>query len=153
GRVDLLGPALLAVVEAVELEDVRRLLGDVERLGGGELHAGGQLVGADAGVESVVAGPVGGVLAVQSGGPSVAVGVAGAADEVAVLGGEQVGDRVVGAGAQDGPLVPGRQEGGVPVLGAVGGVAAVVGQDDEGRQVLVEAAQRVADPAAHAGEA
>src|SRR5439155_9038001 len=74
-------------------------------------------------------------------------------DEVAVPAGEQVLDGVVGAGPQDGALVAGGQEGGVPVLRAVGGVAAVVGQDDEGRQVLVEAAQAVADPAAHAGEA
>ena len=48
----------LAVVEAVELEHLRRLLREVERLRGGELHLGGQLVALDAGLEPVVAGRV-----------------------------------------------------------------------------------------------
>jgi hypothetical protein len=65
----------------------------------------------------------------------------------------QVGDRCVRAGENDRAAVLRREERGVPVLHAVRREAAVVGQHDEGRQVVVERAEAVADPAAGAGEA
>ena len=46
----------------------------------------------------------------------------------------------------------GGQEGAIPVLGPVTGVAAVVGQHHEGGQIIVQATQPVADPGPHARE-
>ena len=46
----------------------------------------------------------------------------------------------------------GRQEGRVPILGAIRGHSAQVGHHHEGGQVFVERAQSVARPAAHARE-
>ena len=63
------------------------------------------------------------------------------------FGREEVGDRVVGAGADHRALVLGREEPGAPVLRAVGREAARVGQHDERRQVVVQLPQAVADPA------
>ena len=54
------------MVEPVQPQDLGRLAGDIERLGGGELHPGGQLVALDPAVQPVVAGSGGGVVAVQA---------------------------------------------------------------------------------------
>src|SRR5580704_969833 len=53
--VDLGGKSGRRIVEAVHLQDVFRLAGDVESLGRAELHAGGQFVAMDAGLEPRVA--------------------------------------------------------------------------------------------------
>ncbi len=66
--------------------------------------------------------------------------------------GEQVVERLFLVQPQDHALVVGGQKGAVPVLGAVAGVAAVVGQHHEGGQIVVQAAQPVADPSPHARE-
>ena len=58
---------------------MRRLLGDVERLRRGELHLRGQFVAADARVEPLVAGPRGGVLAVELASRSMPAASLGAA--------------------------------------------------------------------------
>ena len=152
-RVDLLVERRLAVIEAVEPEHFRGLAGEVQRLGRGELHPGGQLVALDPAVEPVVAGARGGVLAVQAVQQSDPRGVARAGGERDALVGEEVGDGRLGAGVDDGPLVLRGKERRVPVLGAVGGEAAMVGQHDERGQVVGQAAQPVADPRAHRGEA
>ena len=60
----------------------------------------------------------------------------------------QVGDRL-GAGDDPRALVAGGQEVGAPDLPA--GVGQLRGEHDEGRQILVERAQAVADPRADAG--
>ena len=74
-------------------------------------------------------------------------------DEAGAFVREEVGDGGVCAWVDDGALVLGGEEGGVPVFGAVGGEPAVVWEDDEGREVLVHGAEAVADPCAGAGEA
>ena len=80
-------------------------------------------------------------------------GLAARGDKSGARIGEQVVDGIVAPGIDDGAAVLRWEERRVPVLRAVGGKAAVVGQHDEGRQIVVEAAQTVADPATHAGEA
>ena len=89
---------------------------------------------------------------VQTGQQLVSLGLALRGDEAAGSSGKQIGDGRSCAGIDDGALMLGRQERGVPVLGAVAGEAAMIGQHDERRQVLVHAAQTVTDPAAHAGK-
>jgi len=133
------------VVQAVQLEDLPGLLREVEGFRGGELHLGGQFVAADAGLQPVVARAGGGVLAVELPEQVEAGGVAGPRREPGPLVGEQVGDRGLGPGVDDRPLVLGGEEGAVPVLGPVGRQPAVVRQDDERRQVIADVAQAVAD--------
>ena len=65
----------------------------------------------------------------------------------------EVGQRLVSRGLHDRAAVLRRQEAGIPVLHAIGAVAAVVGEHDKGRQVVVHRAERVAHPAAGAREA
>jgi hypothetical protein len=149
---DFFGPRLRAAVEAVEFLHVRGLGLEVERLGSGELHAGGEFVAADAGVEPLVALARGGVLAVEIGEETVGGGLAARGDKIAGGVGEEIGDGGVGAGQDDCAAVLRREEGRVPVFHAVGREAAVVGEHDEGGQVFVERAESVADPAAGAGE-
>ena len=69
------------------------------------------------------------------------------------LGCVEMRDGLLGAGANDCSLIDSRKEGRRPILGPVGGESAVVGEDDEGGEVVVHAAEPVADPRAHAGEA
>ncbi len=129
-----------------------RLLRQVEGLGSGQLHARGQFVAVNAGFQPLVAGARGRMALVDSIGQGNAGGVAGAGDVVALPGGEQVGDRSLGARINHGALMLGGQKGAVPILGAVRAEAAMIGQNHERRQVFVQAAQSVADPAAHAGK-
>src|SRR5947209_7623081 len=96
-----------------------RLPRDVERFGRGHLHSGAQLVAADAGVEAIVSLALGEMFAVQLGQGLDRAAVAFAGDEVAVAGGEKVGDRVRLAGIDDRPLMLRRQKGAVPVAAAV----------------------------------
>ena len=51
--------------EAIHVFDVLRFLGDIERIGGAELHRGSKLVTADAGGKPIIAGAGGGVEGVQ----------------------------------------------------------------------------------------
>ena len=62
----------------------------------------------------------------------------------------EVGDRVGGAGIDDGGAVLVGQERRVPIFYAVRRHSAVVGQHDEGGKVLVDRTEAVADPAASA---
>ena len=56
GDVDLLGPDLGRVIDAIAGQRLLGLIGQVERVGCGELHLGGELIAADAGFEPRVAG-------------------------------------------------------------------------------------------------
>ena len=55
GVVDVFGPFAFVVADAVHFADGGGFLGEVEGVWGGELHAGGEFVGTDARVETVVA--------------------------------------------------------------------------------------------------
>ena len=70
----------------------------------------------------------------------------------AVRVGFEVGDRVAEPGSNDGALVASRQEGGVPVLGTIGGEPTVIGQHDKAGQVFGLGTQCVADPGPCPGE-
>jgi hypothetical protein len=84
------------VLEPVELQDVGGFLGHVQRLGRGELHARGEFVAADAGVEAGVAFARGGVFAIQLGSTCAAASLFGSGRHVVgPLWGKQIGDRVV----------------------------------------------------------
>ena len=64
----------------------------------------------------------------------------------------EVGDRLGSPGPDDRAAVLGGEEAGVPILHAVGAVAPVIGEDDERGEIVIERAERGADPAASAGE-
>ena len=153
GRVDLAGPTGLAMVEAVELQDVLRFPPQVERFGGGQLHAGRQFVTADAGFKTRVSRAFPRMVAVQPpqqllGGP-FAVGRHKPAAAVGV----EIGDGGRLAGENDRSLVLGGQKRRVPVLGAIRGKPPVIGQHHKRRQVFVQAAKAVTDPAPHSRKA
>ena len=59
------GQVLLAMIEPVHPQDVPRLPRKIEGFRRGQLHACGQFIAADAGFEPVVAGPLGGVGAIE----------------------------------------------------------------------------------------
>src|SRR4051794_24319757 len=66
---------------------------------------------------------------------------------------EEVGNGGLGAGIDDVSAVLRGEKGGVPVFHAVAAEAAVVGQDNEGGEVLIQRAEAVAHPTSRAGEA
>ena len=150
GGVDLRRPHGRHAVETIQREHVVGLVGQRQRLGGGQLHPRRQLVGADPGLEPGIAGARGEVAAVEPGQCRARGGVGLRGDERG--GGAEVGDRRGAPGRDDGTGVLRGEEPGVPVLHPVGGIAAVIGEDDERGEVLVVAAQRVAHPGAGAGE-
>ena len=151
--IDLAGPARPRPVEAVELEHVLRFTGQIERLGRGQLHLRREFVALDPGLQTAVALAALQMMTVETADQVTGGGVGGAGHKRGGLVRPEVGQRLVGCGLHDRAAVLRRQEAGIPVLHAIGAVAAVVGEHDEGRQVVVHRAERVAHPAAGAGEA
>ena len=66
--------------------------------------------------------------------------------------GEQIGHRLRQRGIDDRSLMPRREEAGAEVSFLIVRKSARVGEHDEVRQILREAAERVGNPRAHAGE-
>ncbi len=103
--VDLFGKRRGDVVEPVEFHDVLGLLADVDRLGSGQLHAGGEFVAANSRIEPAIARAVGRMFLIELLDQRHRVGTAGGGDVVAMFVGEQVGNRVLAFGVNDGALV------------------------------------------------
>ena len=122
---------------------------EVESLGGGRLHAIGQLEGLNSGLQGLV--PLH-PLQVQSvhAGQQVDLPLLFGAGQVGVA---QVGDDLVGVqilGVDEGSRIDARQKAAVPG-GLTGTVAALVTDGNEGGQVLVFRAQAVSQPGPDAG--
>src|SRR5262249_37621391 len=100
------------LVHAGELRGRLRLAGEVQGVGYGELHLGGELVGGDAGFEPRVARVAGGVLLVHFAQQSETVPLARRGDVLRILRREQIGDGVGGRRVEDGALVLHGQEAG-----------------------------------------
>ncbi len=130
------------VVEAVEPVRFRRLAADVQGVGGGELHSGGQLEAGDAGVEFQLVGVAFLVLGVEFAQQL----------EPALLDGRR--PRRPGLEVQDGhafraerrALVNRRQPAARPVADAIHRQAARVGQHNIGRQVLIDRTESIGRP-------
>ena len=135
--------ALLAA-DAVEFEDVLRLGGDVEGFLGGDLHAAGELIALDAGLQVALARVVGRVFGVK--GPQEF--------HLAFLrfalerGGRVEVEDVRGGGADERALVDRRQPAVGPVLVGEGRQAGGMPHHDVGGQVLGLAAERIGRPGA-----
>ncbi len=128
--------------DAIELARGFRFLGDVDGIGRLRLHAVGEFIGGDAGVESRVLFPLGEVALVHAGDEIERFALRFAAD---ALGGVQVQHRTLAA-AEDGALINGGQ-----IAGAVGpgaGLHGAIAHDDEGGEVLIVAAESVDGPGA-----
>ncbi len=151
--VNFLGPGSPIGFEAIHLSNVVGLSGDVQSLGRGELHAGGELVAFDPGVETGIGCALREVLAIEFGKKTSGIGLGLRRAICRAFGGVEMRDGLLGPGANDRSLIDGGEEGGRPIFGTIGSEAAMVGEDDEGREVVVHAAEPVADPRAHAGEA
>ncbi len=136
-------------VVAVHLADVGWFAGDVEGVGGLQLHAEGQFEGFEAGFEAGVA---------EAGALVFEVQFAEEVELAALDGGVGVGaadvlDQFVDLtelGVDEGPLEDAGQEAGLPVLGILDGHAAGAHGDEAG-EVLVFGAETVEDPGAEAG--
>ena len=152
GVVDVLVPGLRVAVEPVEPQHMLGLRLDVKGLGRSHLHARRELVALDARVEPLVLRARLGVRAVHRGEELLRVALARAVHEASRRVRAEVCDRIGGAWVDHRAAVLARKERAVPVLHAVRRHAAVVGQHDEGRQVLVQRAETVAHPAARARE-
>ena len=142
------------VVEAVELLRRLRLAGDVEHLGRAQLQTRGQSRRRRCGrrAASRLRAWPGAPVQLSQQRRAFRVSLSGVMN-FAASGGNRSKIGFGPAGADHRALVRRGQEAGAPVGRAVGGEAARVGQDDERRQVVGQAAQAVADPRAHAGEA
>ena len=130
------------VIEAVESLRLGGLAADVQDFRHGRLHAGGQFVTGQTGLQlrtGRVPFEVGGVQLAQQ----LKLVAAGSVRQAG--GGPQVSDGGA-AGAERRSLVAGRQEAGGPVAGAIDGQAAGIAEDDVGRQFLADAAQTVNHP-------
>ena len=126
----------------------RALARQVDHVGGGQLHLGGQFVAGDPGRQLRVAGVLGEMQVVEP-----LQEVAGGqfrrfADRCRPL---QIGDRLVRV--EGGPLEHRRQEGRIPVIRPDLRHAPRIGDRHERRQILALGAQGVGHPAAHAGKA
>ena len=105
--VDLSIEGALTVVEAIEAQHLGGFTAPVERFGGGSLQAGSQLVGAQPGLETVIARAVIGVAAVEFGQKSTG-GLLGRRPVTRrVSGREKVVERLFLLYPQHGPLVVG----------------------------------------------
>lgn len=151
-RVDLFGEFRRNVIEAVHLENVQRLPRKIEHLGSRELHARRQFVAPNASFQAFIVGPLLGVLRIQPGQHAEPRGISLRRNVISLPGRKQIGDRRLRPRENRRPLMLSRQKRAVPVLGAVGGQAAVIGEHDKRRQILVHAPQTIADPAPHAGK-
>ena len=133
-------------VGAVEVEHFLRLLREVGQLGHAGLHAEGEFVVLDLRAD-------GGVAEVGEGD---AVQLVGGVDELAAGGGADAGwvgdveDGVARVAELDAGVLRG-QEAASPVARLQGLPAAAAGEDDEGGQVAVGAAEPVGEPGADAG--
>jgi hypothetical protein len=121
---------------------------EVADLRGGELHAGGKFVGGDAGLEFGVAGVAGGVALVEQLGEAAGSFIGLFADGGGAF---EVADGL--QGVEGDALVLGGEEAGGPVGGAGGGDAADVGDGDIGGEIVVHGPEGVAGPGAGGGEA
>ena len=148
GRLERVG-----VLRAIERVDVIRLAGQVADLRSGQLHLRGEFVGRDAGAELVVAGVGLGVFEVRGAEEFAGGLVFGRRDAGGAI---EVTQRLLGGHAD--ALVAGGQEAVTPVGLAVRRFSADILDRYVGRQILVERAERMADPrpaarVAFAGEA
>ena len=117
--VDLGGPLLRGVVDAVSLLDPGGFLRQVQRFGRRQLHAGGEFVGADAGLQALVSRTCCCVDSVQpfQGGQPIGLGLR---CDIAAVGGREEGfNGVLRPDANQCSLVFCGQECRVPVLCAV----------------------------------
>src|SRR5438034_7364746 len=71
-------------------------------------------------------------------------------DEVSALVRIKIGNWIFPPRVDDGAAVLTGQKGGIPIFRPIGGEAAMIGQHDKGRQILVLSAKAIADPGAHA---
>ena len=117
------------------------------------MHAGGEFVAFDPGVETGIGCALREVLAVEFGEELSGVGFGLWCEVSSAFGCVEMCDGFLSARANDRSLIDSRKEGGRPILGSVGSESAVVREDDEGGEVVVHAAEPVANPRAHAGEA
>ena len=130
------------LVEAVEFADVGRFGGEVEGVGGGGLHACGERVGLDAGVEVGVAGvepEVVGIELVEE----IELSVLGAGWEV--IGRVEV-EEVWRGGFDHGALVDGGEPSGGPVVAIEEGLAVGAGEGEVGWEVVGDTAEAVVEP-------
>ncbi len=145
--------AAVVLIDSVEFAGGLALAVDVQQSRGGQLEPGGQLVAFDAGLQPAIAGAPGGMAGVELGeeGESVAPALAG---DVGGAGRRfEVGDRFGSGRAHDEALVVGREEAVGEGAASVVGIAAPIGQGHEGGDILVDRAEGVGDPGAHAGKA
>ena len=88
------------------------------------------------------------MLCVEGGEQSRSGGLGFRGDELSALVWEKVGDGGFVSRVDDGALVLGGEERGVPVFGAVRGEASVIGEDDKGGEIFVQRTQTVTHPCA-----
>ena len=132
------------VVEAVEAVGGLGLLGDVERVGGRELHPRGQLIAGDPGVEIGLTGMTLAVAAVES----IEVGEVSRLERAGKpRGRDEIRDPRF-FGAEGGALEEGRTKTARPVGDAIDGVPLRIDEHEVGGKIAGLAAQRVGEPAA-----
>ena len=150
--VDLARPRRRIASDAILLQQRVRFLGQIHHLRCRQLHACRQLVAPDPRIQPRIPIPRLRVPPIQPRHQVMRRTLARRLHIIPVSVREQVRDRILASGIQDRSGVLPRQEGGVPVLGSVRCKSPVIRKHDEGRQVLVDRSESVADPRPHARE-